>query len=152
MKKAFTLIEIQVSLAIFIVLAAGLYQVLDVGMTAYTIDNNTLTLRQELRRSMDSFVREVRECRSHVVMKTDDNNDKISFNTFDKSGVEYYNDAGRFSRRYPVTTVRLLAPHMTRFKLSLKDHLLRVEMQAGDLFFRKMIVVSLTEDVRLRNE
>ena len=80
-RKGFTLVELMVSITIFVVLVMALYGILRTGMSVYLTDGMLLDLQQEARNGMDRIVREVRQSKASSIMVGNADSDVLVFST-----------------------------------------------------------------------
>ena len=158
--KGFTLVEILVSAVILCLIIAGLFGVLNIGNATYNTERYLLDLQQKARYVMDRMIRELREgLRSSVNISA--GNTRITFNTPDEPGMQYYRDIsdidgdGRVDqifREYPAgTRNKLVQEDIESLNFSLSGNLLQIQITAKKTQ-RPDLTFFLKEQVRLRNE
>jgi prepilin-type N-terminal cleavage/methylation domain-containing protein len=159
--RAFTLIEVLVSLAIFSGLFLALALILTTGKQIYSSVTNSILLRQNARNAMDRIVREVRESNASIVTSTttDPPISTISF-----GGPRYKTPAGalcqiRYSlangqilREYPPGTIKPVANSVTQLYFEKAGSQLKVQITVAKTVDHRLIEFTLVEKVRMRNE
>ena len=150
--KAFTLIEVLVSVVILILMITGIYNVLNIGNISYNTNLGLLDLQQNSRQAMGWMVRELRESSPGDIEIGGENN-QITFDTLNEEDIQYYRDTqeNQIIREYPTGATRILANNIENLNFYLNGSLLEIQVaarkvQAPDLSY------FLKERVRLRNE
>lgn len=159
--RAFTLVEVLVSLLILSVVLAGVYAVFNIGNTSYLIDISLMRLQQDARQGMQALVKELRNSNNIAVTALDANNDKITFNTYSGSGISYYRDLSdanadgvttQIIREYPLGTRKVIASNITRLKFTYANHIVITDITASSTVRRRALSYPLKSQVRIRNE
>lgn len=160
-KKAFTLIEVLISVAILSALIVALSAVLLTGEQIYSTVTASINVRQSARNAMDRMVRELRESSASVVMADviNPNSSKISFSGpryKDAEGVlqpiQYFLSAGRIMREFPPDTVHPVADHVSRLSFVKTGTQVNILIEMLEMTNKRPIVFVLTQKVRPRNE
>jgi len=174
--RGFTLLEILISVLILGLLFAGIYGVLSVGNTIFKEDMNLVELQQQVRRSMDSMVNEIRESKSSVITLADANS-KITFSVPPAvygdpwvGPISYYRDVNdtngdgvtdQIIREYPAGSKRILANDINSLSFSVTADVVEIGLSAKkaiglrELCFPAPCQVppkTFKETVKLRNE
>ena len=135
--KAFSLVEVLISLLIISCLTAGLYRVLHLGTVTYYRDMGLLDLQESIRLSMHVMLKELRQSSpAEIDIKDVGNTDSIGFfnptipYTF---GIRYYLDTenNRLMREYPQDTHKIIANNIIGLNFILTNQLLEVEVTAS---------------------
>ncbi|MFZ5800942.1 MAG: PilW family protein [Candidatus Omnitrophota bacterium] len=160
--KGFTLVEVLITIFIFGFIVAGLYGILNVATITYYTDLGLLDLHQQARNAIVRLVREVREANASSITVTAINplSDRLTFDTPNKSGVQYYLSADQIIREYPAGTQKVIANNITRFKFTWNfnpgipgsSRILRIAVQAEKDALRRHLSLLFGEQVRIRNE
>lgn len=150
--KGFTLVETLISALLMSFILLGVYGVLQTGNTITTNDNALADVQQQARNAMDRIVREVREASTQTITNVDASSDRISFNTPNETGIQYYRSGTSLVREYPSGTTRNVATNIAYLRFTLSGTLLTVSIRADKALFNKTISFPLVEKVRLRNE
>ncbi len=159
--RGFTLIELLVSAVILSIIIAGVYMFSIMGEKTYITDVVLLDLQQQLRQAMSWMTREIREAKDIQNGTIDNDSDWIQFNTFNETNIRYYRDindvnndgvVNQVIREYPSGTRRILANDITRLKFYLIGNISRIELEASKVALQRTLSLSLTEQVKLRNE
>lgn len=150
--KAFTLVEMMVSSVIFGALFLALLGVFTFGNSAYQRDVSLLELQQNARNGMDRLLREVRESRASVITSVSAQNDRISFQTPTRTGVQYYVNNGQLIREYPAGTPHVIAGQISGATFSKNGKLLTIGLLAQRTYGEGVFSFPLRKTVRLRNE
>ncbi|NLE64341.1 MAG: hypothetical protein GX606_00245 [Elusimicrobia bacterium] len=152
MNKGLTVIEVVVSLAVFLVVSLGVFEAMTVGWMVYSRDTALLDLQQDVRRAMDRIVREVRESGASTVSVVDDDSDTLSFDTPNEQDIDYYLYEGELIREYPPDVYRTVAEGISRLKFIKSGESLVIDIEGERMYRQTPITFSLRETVRLRNE
>lgn len=162
--RAFTLIEILISVFILSVVFSGVYMFLNMGEITYSADMGLLELHQQTRQAMYWMVGELRQTTG--IPDISSNGERITFNTFTASGIQYYRDAtqNQIIREYPTGTPRILCNYITSLSFccwhdttsscdtSCSDsNLVKIQLNADKTIKGGGLSSSLKEQVRLRN-
>lgn len=159
--RAFTLIEVLISIVIFGLLIVSIYSVLNVGSNTYYTETGLSSLQQEARRALEWMTRELRESTSRTISVIDANNDRITFNTITASNIQYYRDRNDINgdgvtnqviREYPAGIRKILANDITKLKFSESSNFLEIQLEAGKTSMRRELSFPLKGKVNLRNE
>ena len=150
--NAYSLAEFLVATLIFSFTLMGFYQLLNFVQTRSFVDNTNLLLQQQARNGIDRFVREIRESSSSTITVIDANNDRITFNTPNETGIQYYRSGNRLVREYPSGTIKNVSDYIAYFKCSKSGAVLTVNIRAQQTLYNKAFSILLVEKVRLRNE
>ncbi|MFZ5800939.1 MAG: hypothetical protein ACOY3D_06160, partial [Candidatus Omnitrophota bacterium] len=131
-----------------------LYIILLGGSSIYYVDLGTLDLHQQTRNAMDWMVREIREAGASSVSITviDANSDRITFNTPNETGIQYYRNGNQVIREYPSATTRVVGNNINRLKFTQTGSLLQIQLRAEKTALNRPLSFSLTEQVRMRND
>jgi prepilin-type N-terminal cleavage/methylation domain-containing protein len=158
--KAFTLVEILVTILIFSFIVGGIYGVLNISKTNYDTNLVSLNLQRQARQGMSWLSREIRQARlSTIVIEVDGNNNNIiTFNTLDATGIKYYVGTTQLKREYPTGTVGIRANDITVLSFparSAGSNIQKIALEASKTFFsggkEHTITFPLTEQVTVRN-
>lgn len=152
--KAFTLVEVMISLGILsFVLLAG-YGVLQAGNTIFVKDEALLVMQQQTRDAMNRIVKEVRQASSQTITSNYNGttNDKIVFTIPTATGIQYYLNGTNLVRQYPSGTTNNIASNISVLKFTLTASLLQIQITANQVIYSVTTSFSLTDKVRLRNE
>ncbi|MBU1912314.1 MAG: prepilin-type N-terminal cleavage/methylation domain-containing protein [Candidatus Omnitrophica bacterium] len=158
--KAFTLIEILVTILIFSFIVGGIYGVLNISKTNYDTNLISLNLQRQTRQGMSWLSREIRQARLSTIGIEEDgnNNDIITFNTLDATGIKYYVETTQLKREYPTGTVEIRANDIIALSFparSAGSNLQKITLEASKTFFsggnEHTLTFPLTEQVTVRN-
>ncbi len=161
--RGFTLLEVLVSAAILSFLIAGIFGVLNIGNMTYNTDLCLLDLQQSARQALYWMAKELRESSTDDITITviDDNDDKITFDTPNEIGIQYYRDLSdvngdnikeQIIREYPKGTRRILGNNISGLQFSLNNNLLEIRLTANSVALGRSLSIPLRTKVRLRNE
>ncbi len=160
-RKAFTLIEVLVSVAIMMVLMAALSAVLITGQQIYSSVTTSVTIRQAARNAMDRIVRELRESSSSVVTVDPIYADSSSISFYgprylDAAGVaqpiRYFLSDKKIMREFPPNTASPVADHISRLSFVKAGTQTSILIEAAETADKRPLVFVLTQKVRPRNE
>ncbi len=155
-KRAYTLIEVLVSIAIFSFILMALYQMFAVGNRSWANYNEKVALQREIRWSMYAVVKELREAKNIFV--TDDSEKvKIAFKkdnlgsfafVFMKTGQQ----RNKLFFERP-NQKRVLSSSVTNLKVDqISKHLIEIEITGmKQPLFSKLITFKLKQRILLRN-
>lgn len=153
--KAFTLLELLVTVLILTVMVFAIYSVLNVASTNFPTDTALLDLQQQARQAIELISKESREASvsNITITPADTDHDILIFSTPTKNGISYYINLanGRLIRQYPTGTTRVVAHDITRLKFSLTGNLLIIEVQTQKDIQQKTLNFQLKGRVRVRN-
>jgi prepilin-type N-terminal cleavage/methylation domain-containing protein len=166
--KGFTLFEILVTILILTFIIGGIYGVLNISTTNYNTNLVSLNLQRMARQGMSWLSREIRQaCLSTIVVEVDGNNNNIiTFNTLDATGIKYYVEnntvAGKtlwqLKREYPTGTVIIRANDITGLSFparSAGSNIQKIILGTSKTFFsggkERTLAFNLTEQVQVRN-
>lgn len=163
--KGFTFLEILVAILIFTFIVAGMYGVLNIARTNYDTNLVSLNLQRQARQGMSWLSREIRQAFVSTIEITVDgsNNNIITFNTPDATGVKYYvlvsgGQLWQLVREYPTGTIIVIANNITVLSYptrSAGSNIQKITLQASKTFFsggkEQALTFSLTEQVQVRN-
>lgn len=159
-RRGFTLLEVLLSALIFAFLILGITEVLNIGNLSFPIDTALVDLQQQARQAMAIMTKELREASNIQISVINANSDRITFNTVDKTNVQYYRDINDVNndgitdqviREYPAGTRKVLANYIARLKFFLSEPMLRLEVRAEQIVRQSSLTLPLVEQVRLRN-
>lgn len=162
------MLEILVTVLIFIFIVAGMYGVLNIAKTNYDTNLASLNLQRQARQGMSWLSREIRQARlSTIVIGVDgNNNNNITFNALDATGIKYYVETTLVSgktlwqlkREYPTGTVIIRANDITVLSFparSAGSNIQKIRLEASKTFRslgkERTLTFSLTEQVAVRN-
>jgi len=163
--RAFTLVEVLVSVFILGLLISGIYGVLNIGNLTYLTDMGLLELEQNTRRAMDTMVRELRASYRASIDSGDPSH--ITFTTPKFSNIEYrYIDSNNDNIRDRIirqraTETKILANGISDLCFCWDctnnncrtdcSTLFTIRIRAAKTAMQKPLTFSLIEQVRLRN-
>ena len=152
-KKAFTLIELMVTLLIFTIILTAIYSSFTISNNFYQIDMGLLNVQQQARQAMDWLVKELRESSSSSVSisYTSPSLENITFNTPSKTGIQYYVASGQLIREHPVGTTRVIANNITALDYTLGSSTLKIALTTSTTALKRPISIQLVEKISLRN-
>ncbi len=156
MKKGFTLPELMITIAIFSVIAIGIYNTLGGGSRSYYMEVTHLELQQQARNALNRMVHEMREASRASVTVTvlSATSDRIVFNTPSSLGVQYYLSGNNLVREFPTGTIKPVASNIAYLKFtptpSTNPATLKIDTHSDKTFLGTMSF-HLTETVKLRN-
>lgn len=177
-KGGFTLIELLVSIVILGLIIAAIYGVLNIDNITYNLDMGLLDLQQQARQTMYLMVKELREATGINISVITAQDNEITFNTSQKSGVKYYRDIddnnndgiiNQIINEYPAGNYKILANDISNLNFccwhdSICDadcsdsDMLQVQLKAKKTVGQKELSfpfaegIFLIEKVKLRNE
>lgn len=154
--KAFTLLELLVTILLMTIMVFAIYSVLNIAGAYFPTDTTLLDLQQQARQTIEAISKESREASpSNVgITPVDANNDILMFSTPTKDNISYYVNLtnNRLIRQYPTGTTRVLASDISGLKFALDGNLLTVTVQTTKTNLQNPLTFELTGQVRLRNE
>ena len=158
-RKAYTLIEVLLSVAIVTVLFAVMLSMLKSGNELYSGITTSIEIRQHARNVMERIVRETREGDEVITITViNADSDRISFTSprFTDGGgnklpIQYYLSNGMVYREYPSGTSMPIATDVTRLKFVRTGPQIDVLVQTEKTTNRRPLVYVLKQKVRLRN-
>ncbi|MFC1658581.1 PilW family protein [Candidatus Omnitrophota bacterium] len=157
--KAFTLLEVLVSLLIFSFLIAAIFVILNVSDMTYSNDLGLLDLHQQARFAMDGMVRELRRSKDSriSVVSVSEINFYISPETYGSDWIgpiRYYWDANQnqIIREYPTGTTKIIAQDISGLSFSLNSDLLDIQLTSAKIVRQRNLSFALAGQVRFRNE
>lgn len=157
----FTLMEMLIAFALFIVIMIGVYNVLLVGQKACFSGLGAAELQSQSRLFVSLFSREFREAKSFSVTPVSGNDDIITFSTPNESSITYYRDTGDLNgdgvttqiiREYPSGQRRVVASNVDSLKFSSSGKLLQVSVTARKNSGGRTITQTTINKVEARNE
>lgn len=175
MKRAFSLMEVLVSIVLLSVITVGIYDVLLVADKTYRNDMGLSDLQQQTRLAMSGMVKELRQTNaSNITINLDGDRidfkvpEDISTNPVTYSDViTYYFDNNQVIREYPAGTTRILGNDIDSLSFCCENggscnatcgnaDVLQVQLAAQKTVMQQVLSFPLggplTEKVRLRNE
>lgn len=110
--KAFTLVEVLLSVAILAIISAAVITVMQVGWLSYDGNIAQVSIQQNARLAMQRMVKELRQSTQQDIPS---DLSSITFDTLSLNSVEYYLDGGANSalREYPSGTTQILGNYIT---------------------------------------
>ncbi len=161
--KAFTLVEVLVSLVILSFLIVGIFGVLNIGNIGFYTDMVFLDLQQQSRQAIHWMVKELRESKASdiSIVSLDEDDDQITFSTPNEAGIQYYRDVNDINndsieeqiiREYPAGTQRILASDISSLQFSLNNQLLEIQLTANRAALSRDFSFPLKINIHLRNE
>jgi type II secretory pathway component PulJ len=116
-QKAITLMEIMVTSVIFSFVAAGIYMTFIIGTRSWAYYNDSVILKQELRRSLFTMAQELREAKDIFITTDEIRGVNITFNKPSSGQVSYtWSNRGENAHRIVRTfrqQTRVLATHIS---------------------------------------
>ena len=156
--KAFTLVEILVTILIFSFIVGGIYGVMNISKTNYDTNLVSLNLQRQARQGMSWLSREIRQAVTIGIEEDENNNDIITFDTLDATGIKYYVETTQLKREYPTGTVEIKANDITALSFparSAGSNLQKITLEASKTFFsggkEHTLTFPLIEQVEVRN-
>ncbi|MBF0330352.1 MAG: prepilin-type N-terminal cleavage/methylation domain-containing protein [Candidatus Omnitrophica bacterium] len=152
--RAYTMVEIVISIALFTVVMAGIYGALTTSQIIYNKNSAFMEMEAQCRNAVDRIVREVRQASSQTITTNFNSttNDKIMFTIPSAIGIQYYLSGTNLVRRAPDGTTKTIASNVDRLKFSLTGSLLTINVRASQTVYQQAITYPLIAKVRLRNE
>ena len=137
-------------------IALGIYNVLNVGDMVWRSEMVMASLQEEVRRSLDGMVREIRQAQPPVTIT---GGNRIDFTIPQVSGtISYYLDdfdsdgvSDDLVREYPSGTKKLLAKDISSLSFSPSGDVVSIALQAQRVSRGRNLSFSLKQKVRLRN-
>jgi len=167
MKKGFTLLETLVTVMIFSFIVIGIYGVLGVAQTNYDTRSVSLNLQRQARQGINWLSREMRQAYwSSISIASPDsnNNNSITFNTPDATGVNYSvtktqglgSTLWQLERTCPACASKIRANDIIGLNLSQgSGHILNIQMTTSKTFSSRgkawTLTFPLSEQVEVRN-
>lgn len=167
-KAGLTLVEVLISAAIFVLIAAAILGILNIADRIWYEDMASVELQQTVRHTIDAMLREIRQSKpSDVVLDTLSNGAKITFKVPGSNNqISYYleNTNGMLYtvREHPVGTKRFLTANIdslcfcwnsaTSSCSTACSDVLTVRITGSKTVRQRTLRFNLVEKVRLRNE
>jgi type II secretory pathway component PulJ len=159
--RSFTLLEVLISLAIFIIISAGIYNVLLIGQKTFNSGVGIVDLQSQMRLFISSITRELREAKTFSIALIDDDDDSITFSTPNESSITYYRDVADLNgdgltnqiiREYPLGTRRVVANNISSLEFLADGNVVEIRLTAAkNADGRQLQLTSITK-VEARNE
>ncbi len=157
MKRGFTFLEVVICIAILGFIALGIYNVLNVGDMTWRSEMVMASLQEEVRRSLDGMVREIRQAQPPVTIT---GGNRIDFTIPQASGtISYYLDdfdsdgnSDDLIREYPSGTKKMLAKDISSLSFSSSGNTVSIALVGQRSARGRTLTFSLKQKVRLRNE
>lgn len=163
-----TLLETLIAIGIFSFVILGFFSVLGVGGGNYSAGLVSLSLQQQARQGMNWLVKEVRQASwdsIDIPVEVDANrNNRITFNTLDTTGVQYFVESTTVEgktlwqlKRQDSTHAEVKANdiRVLTFSKNNSEHILNIYVQASKTFrsFGKdqTVTFPLSEQIQVRN-
>lgn len=167
-KAGVTLLEILISIAIFVLIGAAILAVLNAADRMWYEDMTFAQLQQTVRYVIDGMTREIRQSNpDSVILDAASNGAKITFNVEGSSNaISYYleniDGALRTVREHPAGTKKFLTNDINSLCFCWNaatdscsvscTNVLNVRIAAGKTIRQRALQFELLEKVRLRNE
>jgi type II secretory pathway pseudopilin PulG len=160
-RKAYTLLEVLVSMIVFAGLFLPMFAILNSGNQIFFVVTNSIELRQQARNAMDRIVREVRESNQSTVTvdALDPNSSTLSFygpRYKDAGGafqpIKYSLVSGRIMREFPPGDIKPIAVKVTRLYFNKVGPQLEILIKVENPLADRPLELTLTQKVRMRNE
>ncbi len=166
--KAFSLVEVFISIVIFTFIIAGVFAVFYLANTISQLDLGRMDLAQPIRQAMQGMVRELRQS-AHSDVVLSQNGQRIDFVIRNFSSIPeivypisyYLNASGQLIRENPSGQQKILANQISTLCFCWDSvtgecgvncsSSFRLRLEAAKLTGQKTLLFSLIEKVRLRN-
>ncbi len=154
-RKAFTLLEILVTVALFTFLVAAVYQAFLVGNRSWTSYNYRVSMQRELRWTLYALVKDLREAKE-ILVTQDDTKSVLSFNK-PGSGIIIYTwfkagDRAQHLLRQEESKERTIAQHVSNLEFiqpSTKEIFVDITVTERPLFAAPLSL-NLKQKVKVR--
>ncbi|MDP8266770.1 MAG: prepilin-type N-terminal cleavage/methylation domain-containing protein [Candidatus Aceula meridiana] len=152
-KKAFTLIELMVTLLLFTIILTAIYSTFIISTRFYQTDEPLVTLQQQARQGMNWLVKDLRSSitGSIAISYGGPGIDTITFNTPTRTGIQYYVTSGQLIREYPAGTTRIIANNISSLDYVFGGSALRITLTTSTTSFKRPLSIQLREKITLRN-
>ena len=161
-RKAITLMEVMVTAVIFSFVAAGIYMTFIIGNRSWAYYNESVILKQEVRRSLFTMAQELREAKDIFITTDDIKGATISFSRPSVGPVSFsWTNRGENAHRIIRTNkkqTRILANHISGLSFHQETiHDLTIELSATkkspktgqDLYFHLKETIALRSNTGL---
>lgn len=150
--RAFTIIEMLISLLILSLIAGGIFIVTNIAILSWESNRGTLELVQDVRQSMDGMTRESRQSKLSSIT-IDTNGSRLDFSIPNISHtISYYTLNNQLIREHPAGTTKVLANNISSLQFFLNSIALQIQIQGTKTIRNAPHSFSLMEEVKLRNE
>lgn len=152
-KKAFTLVELMVSLFVFLIILVAVYSAFVISNKFFQTDSAALKSHQQARQAMNWLVKDLHEASSGNISLsyTSPGVDKITFDTPSESGVQYYVNSEQLIREYPTGTTHIIATNITQVDYIIMANMIKITITATTTSLKRPISIQMIEKIRLRN-
>jgi len=153
-KKAFTLVEIAISIAIISLIAAGIFMILTSGSTSWNQETVLLELQQQARSVVEGMIKEIRQTDPSQSISITDSDQKIVFYIVDITNpVSYYLSNGEIIREHPAGNTRIIANNINSLSFSYAGNTIGISLVAEKTDRQgRSLSYPLKAKVRFRNE
>jgi len=121
-RKAITLMEIMVTIVIFSLIAGGVYTTFLVGVRSWSYYNESVVLKQEVRRTLFTICQELREAKNVFIEKDEIRGVTLKFYRLSVGDVSYtwtnYGGKAHQIIRINKNQAKILARNISAFSLS----------------------------------
>ncbi|MGE5197241.1 MAG: PilW family protein [Deltaproteobacteria bacterium] len=169
--KAFTLVEVLISVLILSMVVVAMFTVLNTGNVTYYADMGYLDLQHQVRAAMDGMIREIRQSRSKDVSVSGGGTtvefkvpvDVLVYPAVYSDTVKYYlNDSNQIIREHPTGITKILANNIDSLNFCCQDNavcgtdclhsrLFEVTLEAKNMIKQKVLSIYAKEKVNFRN-
>ena len=150
-KKGFTIVEVVVTLAIFLIVIGAIHQIFVAGQRAWDSDLSLLDLQQSTRRGLHSVTREIRAASLESI--SIENNSEIEFDTPDEDNIQFFlNDDDQLIRQDSLEGQRVLAIDITDVYFNVTGGIVEVRLAAEKTVRGRVLEFSLRTKVKVRND
>lgn len=159
--KAFSLMELLVSVAILSFISIAVFDTMLVGQRTFYSGTGTLELQGETRRGFYWITKELREATTHTITVINSNDDTLVFSTPTKASINYYRDISdansdgittQVIREYPAGTWTVVANKVTSLKFTDATNSVVVDMTLSMVSGSKTLTLTPRTKVEVRNE
>ena len=149
--RAFTIIEILVTLLILILMAGAIFAITNVSILSWNSNRGMLELVQDVRQAMDGMTRESRQSKPSLVTRADTRLDFSIPHITPTPFISYYVLNNQLIREYPPGTTQVLANNISALNFSIDSMVLKIQVQATKVIRNAPHSFSLLEEVKFRN-
>jgi len=155
-KKAFTLVEVMVTVLISTAVFAGIYSAFIVGNKTSSYYNNSVAVKKEARRALFGMVNELREAENIRIIQSNEGS-SLYFHRPSEGAVSYLwskggDNANRIIRRDRSGT-RILAKHISMLSFQRSKNTIFIDIAASKQTTKENFAqIALREKVTLRSK
>jgi len=162
-KKGFTIVELMITTAIFLIVIGAIHRVFVVGQRAWDSDLSLLDLQQSTRRGLHSVAREIRTARLGSINISEDGTE-IEFDTPGENDIQFFLNVSdsQLIRESPAGTgcdvlwdedkCRVLASDITDVYFNITGSIVEVRLQSEKSAWGRALSFPLSTKLEVRND